>query len=242
MPMIQYWKYKESVDAKVMRGKDGSLIMRMAGEKEDFPGFPRGHLLFGKLSKLKHEIKNRIFNHAWQKLEEKTPEKEVAEEIARTLKDLYALAEETKYDRIPPEKMCAPVREIYRAWTKVSPQTKELRDMLVFILQEDDGYRFRVQWLAAYFNPNGWLFRLLRKDIIAQFAKALTMLERGEVVGDMKAKERLLKRVLMAYVKHSPSFIAFCKEVDWKKVALSKADKFHFRGKYFKVDLDLFDY
>ena len=73
MPMIQYWKYQEKQEAKVTRNKDGALIMKITGEKEDFPGFPRGYLLFGKLSKLKHEVKNQIFNYAWQKLEENTP-------------------------------------------------------------------------------------------------------------------------------------------------------------------------
>ena len=37
-------------------------------------------------------------------------------------------------------------------------------------------------------------------------------------------------------------FLKFCKEVDWDKVKLSEADKYHFRGKYFRVDLDLFEY
>ena len=37
-------------------------------------------------------------------------------------------------------------------------------------------------------------------------------------------------------------FKRFCQEVRWHKVKLTKADKYHMRGKYFKVDFDLFDY
>jgi len=49
MEMVKYWKTQSSVQAKVTE-KDGVTIMIMEGEKYDFPGFPRGHLLFGKLS------------------------------------------------------------------------------------------------------------------------------------------------------------------------------------------------
>jgi hypothetical protein len=37
-------------------------------------------------------------------------------------------------------------------------------------------------------------------------------------------------------------FIKLCREVDWSKVKLTKADAYHFRGKYFKVDFDLLEY
>ena len=69
MPMIKYWKFQDKQEAKVTRNKEGALIMKIFGEDEDFPGFPRGYLLFGKLSVLKHEIKNQIFNYAWEELE-----------------------------------------------------------------------------------------------------------------------------------------------------------------------------
>ena len=78
--------------------------------------------------------------------------------------------------------------------------------------------------------------------MIGSFGKALGMLQQGEVVRDMKDKQRLLKRVLLVYARHSTSFIPLMKEIDWKKMRLSKADKYHFRGKYFRVDYDLFDY
>ena len=58
--MSSWWKTKEAVLAKYTEAKDGSYIMRMEGEPYDFPGYPRGTLLFGSLSPLKHHIKNQM--------------------------------------------------------------------------------------------------------------------------------------------------------------------------------------
>ena len=71
------------------------------------------------------------------------------------------------------------------------------------------------------------------------------MLEHGEVIGDMKERQRLLKRILELMLEDEETqkkFIALFREINWNKVKLTKADKYHFRGKYFKVDLDLLDY
>lgn len=231
MPMVQYWKNKESVAAKVMRAPDGSTIMRMEGEPEPFPGFPRGYLLYGKLSKLKHEIKNQIFNWAWYALEEGKNKKDVLAEITGPATDrIIELAEETKFDRVPYDRMNPAVREIYRAWTKVSQSAKSraVRDFVCFILQEDDAYRFRVQWLADY-NPRN-------------LDQALSYIEHAEVIDDMKERERLWRRTLVLLWEHLPEFRAILREINWAKVRLTSADKYHFRGKYFRVDLDKFDY
>jgi len=238
--MVKYWKTKESVMAKVTRAKDGSLIMKMDGEKYHFPGFPRGHLLFGSLSPLKHQIKNQIFNESWAKLEGGVPREEIIKDIKTKLHgSITEIAKKSKYDMIPAGGMSPAVREIHRAWTKVSPETANIRDYLCFILQEDDGYRFRVQWLVTWF---GWLKWF---NPIKAFDKALAMLEHGEVIGDMKERQRLLRRILMLYLEdpHSrDSFIRLFREIKWRKVKLTKADKYHFRAKYFKCDLDVLEY
>lgn len=241
MPMVQYWRHSESVAARVTRNKDGAVVMDMEGEKEQFPGFPRGHILFGKLSKLKHEIKNQVFNESWAQLEAGQNGKEVFDRILNVaLPNIFELAKQTEYDRVPPERMCASVKEIYRAWTVVAPRSSyPLRDILCFILQEDDAYRFRMQWMVGFFGFMYWLSPL------KAFDRALAWLEHGETIDDMKERQRLLRRILMAIMEDervSKLFRAFFKEVSWSKVALSRADKFHFRGKYFKVDLDKFEY
>lgn len=247
MPMVQYWKRSDKVAAKLMKGKDGSTIMQMENEKYAFPGFPRGHLLYGKLSKLKHEIKNQIFNDAWYGLEDKKfTEAEVGQRTKEVLPNIFAILDDQKFDLVPPSKMCTPVREIHRAWTKVAPSKKslKLRDILCHILQEDDSYRFRVQWLTMWFRPDRWYMRIFGNPL-RQFEKALVMLEHGEVVGDMKERIRLLRRILLAILQDPEwrrNFLNFCNEVNWDKLKLSAADKFFFRGKYFKVDLDKFDY
>jgi len=240
MPMVKYWKYKDAVPAKITRDKQGHTIMKLEGEEYPIHGFPRAHLLFGSLSKLKHEIKNQVFNESWAKLEQGIPEKEIISDIkGKLFKEIPKYVETLKYDVMPPNKMCPAVREIHRAWTKVSPETAVLRDYLTLILQEDDGYRFRVQWIATFWKP-----RWFRPNIKA-FEFALKMLEIGEVVGDMKERMRLLRRILLLLLKDQnirQKFDKFCKELDWSKVVMSEADKYHFRGKYFKVDLDLFEY
>lgn len=246
MPMVEYWKSKAQVEAKVMRGKDGATIMQMSGEKHPFPGFPRGHILFGSLSKLKHEIKNRIFNDSWKMLEEGKSHEEVVERIrTEVFPYLRELFEPNRVDIVPPSSMCVSVKEIHRAWEKVAPGPNSIlfRDMICHILQEDDGYRFRFQWLVTYFNPSSFLGRFF--DPLKGFEKALTMLEHGEIIGDMKERIRLLRRILITMLRDPHirgCFKAFCKEVDWNKVKLSEADKYFFRGKWFKVDLDKFEY
>ena len=240
MEMVQYWKTKNSIQAKVTKNKEGALIMYLEGEKYPFPGFPRGYLLYGKLSKLKHEIKNQIFNDSWAKLEKGMPEEDVAKEIKSVLSNIFILAEETKYDMVPVERMVLPVRELYRAWTKIatSQDSLKVRDIVTFIFQEDDSYRFRFQWMVPYFT------RLFHTPV-ENLDYAFSQLEHGEVIGDMKERVRLWRRIFMALMKDKSvrkQFEALWKEINWKKVKLSKKDKFHFRGKYFKVDYELFEY
>lgn len=240
MELVRYWKTQSAVQAKVTE-KDGALVMLMEGEKYPFPGFPRGYLLFGKLSKLKHEIKNQIFNNSWAKLEQGVSDKEVITEIKETLTRIYVLMEESKYDIVPPEKLVPAVKEIHRAWTKVSPQSAQLRDLITFILQEDDSYRFRFQWMVEYMPF--WLFRFINP--VSFFEKALIWLENAEVIGDMKERIRLFRRIILLVLKDEQfkkGFVELFREINWKKVKMTKADKYFFRGKYFKVDLNLFDY
>ncbi len=240
MPVVQYWKTKENVAAKVMKSKDGSLIMKLEGEKYPLPSFPRGHILYGSLSKLKHEIKNQIFNESWAKLEEGIPREEIIKDIKNKLfNEIPKYLEPLKYDILPPESMCPSVREIHRAWTKVSPETGVLRDYLCLILNEDDSYRWRVSWLVKWF---GWF---MKRHPVKSFDYALRMLEHGEVIGDMKERQRLLRRILLLILEDKNirnKFEMLFREINWKKVKLTEADMFYFRAKWFKVDLDLFSY
>lgn len=240
MPMVRYWKTKESADGKITKGPDGSEIMQIEGEDYPLKNFPRTHLLFGPLSKLKHEIKNQIFNESWYALEGGADPKEVIQNIKTKLfREIPSFYAPMKYDMLPENKLNPVVREIYRAWTKVSPETAVLRDYLCLILQEDDSYCLRVQWLAE------WYGLFMKLNPVRSFDFALSMLEHGEVVGDMKERARLLRQVLMLALedpKIREKFIALFREIRWRKVRLSPGDKYHFRAKYFKVDLKYFDY
>lgn len=234
--MVRYWKKSEAVQAKVMK-QDGVTVMQMDGEKYVFPGFPRGHILFGRFSKLKHEIKNQIFNESWAKLENKATPDEVVKHIRKVLPSIYEVFDEMKYDLVPPSAMVKPVREIHRAWTKTGLNPK-LRDLLTFIIQEDDAYRFRFQWIVSWFP-------FFTKNPIKMLEKSLKWLEIAEIIGDMKERVRLFRRIILTILENDDlkqKVESLFKEIDWKKVKMSKADKYFFRGKYFKVDLDKFEY
>lgn len=220
--MVSYWKTKDSVQAKVMLDNNGSYVMQMEGEKYPFPGFPRGVLLFGSLSPLKHQIKNKIFNENWYRLEEGLPI-DMSKE-----KEIFELFETTRYDMLPIEKCCPAVKELWRAMTVVGVN-QTWKEIICFILQEDDAYRFRLQWMAKFY----------KKDL-KSFDHAWEMMEHAEVIGDMKERVRLFRRIFkeLGHTK-LPDFL---KEVNLKKIKLSKADKYFFRAKYFKVDYPEYTY
>lgn len=240
--MVQYWKNSDSVEAKLTRSRQGHMEMFMHGEKYPFPGHPRGSLLYGQLSPLKHEIKNRIFNETWRLLEEQEDDEVILTRLKEyVIPEIFTIGEKTHFDLVPEESLIPAVKEIWRALTVIEQGNEKIcrmKEILCFILQEDDGYRNRVQWLAKFF-PNWW------KPSLREFDFALSMLEHAEVIGDMKERQRLLRRVLM-FVLKDPSFRrifdAFLREVDWKKVRLTKADKYFFRAKWFKVDYPEYSY
>jgi hypothetical protein len=244
MPMTKYYKTNLTVDACLTENEDGAIIMKMAGEDYPFPGFPRSYLLmgtwqdrpFGPLSVLKHEIKWQIFNNNWARLEEGKPI-----ELREAIQNIYKIAETMKYDMLPPEKMLKGVREIHRAMTKVQEHTDidilPLRDILCFILQEDDAYRFRVQWMIQIFS----IFRNPVKNLDI----ALQEMEQAEVVGDMKERIRLLRRIMLEVLKIPKLkrlFELFFKEMKWKLLVIGEMEKYHFRPKWFRVDWDKFEY
>lgn len=224
--MVTWWQTKEAVQAKVTTDKDGSYIMWMEGEKYPFPGYPRGHLLYGTLSKLKHEIKVQLFNENYWRLERGEPI-----QLGTALKNIYELAEKSKYDMMPPDKLSPAMKELYKSLSHPI-----WRDILTYIFQEDDGYRFRLQWIIPY---------LSKKDPIGSFDKAMEMLEHGEVVEDMKDRVRLIRRILLEIWKdpeYAKYWIDFVQNADLNKLKLSKADKYFFRAKYFKVDYPYKEY
>lgn len=260
MPMVKYWKKADAVKAKVTTMEDGSLGMYMEGEDYPFPGFPRGHMLFGNyrgtgygpLSVLKHTIKNEVFNYAWKALESG----EDRDGIVRHIKDValpkvYEITHDLRFDLIPQEKMFKGLKELYRAFTVISQRHKEnkhiipLRDTFVLVFGDDDAYINRVKWLVEIFNPSSWWSKILFSNPLKDFDLALQELEVAEVTHDMKARIRLLRTGLNLALsdKHIRElFVELCREVDWNKLRLTEADKYHFRAKYFKVDLLNFEY
>ena len=248
MEMVKYWKTSDTAPAKVMVNKNGEMVMQIQGEKYPSPGFPRSHLLFGPLSKLKHEIKNQLFNESWWALEGGVDKKQVIVDFKRKLLEIYKITDKMELDLLPPGSLFLSVRELWRAMTVLQQKHPEnkyiepLKRTLTLILQEDDSYRFRLQWIIQIFNPSAWWFRFVNP--VKWFEKALCELENGEVVSDMQERIRLLRRILLLILEDkniNQLFLELCREVNWNKLKMSKADKYFFRAKYFFVDLDKFE-
>lgn len=222
--MVSWWKTKEACQAKVTQDKDGSYIMWMEGEKYPFPGYPRGHLIvnepgkYSPYSRLKHEIKNRIFNENWYRIER-------GAEVTIDSQEIFALAESLKYDFMPVERCAPSVREINK-WLPNSPW----RDIITCIFQEDDAYRWRFSYMAQFLD---------KKDPIGSFDKAMSILEHAEVIDDMKDRVRLIRRVLLKLwenPEYAKYWIHLVKNMDMEKVKLTKADLYYFRAKHFRPD------
>lgn len=252
--MVKYWKTGDAVAAALTEAPEGHYVMIMEGEKYPFPGYPRGSLLFGSLSPLKHWIKNLIFNDTWKLLDEKVDDEEIIRVLKQdSLEEIFKIGEVLKYDMVPFEKLVPPVKELWRAFEKVESQVsgdtkrrvRKLKEIMCFIMQEDDAYRMRLQFVAQFFNPNSFWRKITRRSIEKDFELALTLLEHAEVVGDMKERVRLLRRVCLFVIKDQGighCFNLLCKEIDWNKIKLTEADKYFLRAKWFKADYPYLEY
>lgn len=260
LPMVKYWKKQDAVKAKVTTGEDGALVMYMEGEDKPFPGFPRSYMLFGDyrgtghgpLSVLKHTIKNEVFNYAWYALERGESKKDVIKHIKEiSLPKVYEISDDLKYDLIPPDKMFKGVRELWRAMTAIEKRhpgnkhIKGLKETLALVMLDDDAYIMRLKWIIEIFNPSSWWSKAFFRDPIRDLDIALQELEVAEVMGDMKERIRLLRAGILLVLSDGnirKLFMELCKEMDWHKLKLTEADKYHGRAKYFKMDLNLFEY
>lgn len=138
--MVHYWKNNDTARARIKHQKDGSYGLEIEGEDQVMPGFPRGHILFGPLSKVKHRIKTS-FNEAYVEIEK--------------------FHKENKHDFLPYEKLLPPVKVLWKAFedlenAEVTEDMKERikiwKTVICWWMQEDDAYRFRLQYLLERIN------------------------------------------------------------------------------------------
>lgn len=257
--MVQYWKTGDLARAKLVILPDGSYAMIIEGEKYPLYGFPRGPILFGVVARLKYLVKNLIFNEIWKLLEEGKSNEEIMSYVKNAaIPEILKEIEKSKYDMFPYERMCPAIKELWRALTEVEKQISDentqkqfeiLKKGITFFLQEDDAYRFRIQWIARFINPKAWWRKIWYFNRKYSFKKELEMvlnfLENSEIVIDMKLRTKLIKRILFTFLedKEFGELInKIVEELNWKKLYLSKSDRYYFRGKYFKVDNAIFDY
>lgn len=136
---VQYWKYTNSQNAKKTQAPDGSLEMKVAGEKYALSAVPRGHVLFGSFASLKDTIKNAIFNQ------------------------IFAEMTKAKYDIPPVERMAPAVKHIWETFEKMEEceitvdmkeRIKLIKTVFCAIINEDDAYRFRSQLFFSMIDQN----------------------------------------------------------------------------------------
>src|SRR3990167_1193606 len=253
--MVQYWKDGDVARAKLVVLQDGAYAMVIEGEKHPLYGFPRGPVLFGPLAKLKYLAKNLIFNETWRLLEEKKSNDDILLYLFNDVRPiLLNEIRGIKYDMFPPERLCPAMQELWRGLTVVEEgiKVKSLREDfkafkegITFFFQEDDAYRFRLQWMAKFINPeNKWrkLYYIIKRKPYSfkeELKTVFDLIGDAEIVPDMKGREKLIKRIVtfLLDIKETEKLVEdIVKELDWKKIELSKADTYYFRGKFFKVD------
>lgn len=252
--MVQYWRNGDIARAKLSVLKDGSYAMIIEGEKYPLYGFPRGPILFGPLARLKYLAKNLIFNQPWKLLEEGKSNEEVFAYIRNVaMPEILREIDKSKYDFFPPERMCPAMRELWRAMHKLGSGRayETLIQGITFFFQEDDAYRFRFQWIAQYADPKNIFRRIYRfitrkpYSLKEELRTLMNFINSAEVVPDMKGRINLIMRITLLLLENK-EILDYCEklamELDWNKLKLSKSDKYYFRGKYFKVDHDKFDY
>lgn len=139
--MVKYWKWGDAARAKITKGEDGNDTLYIEGEKYAFPGVPRGHVLLGPLASIKKAIKQKVFNEVFA--------------------ELQRMADDAKYDMTPAEKMAPAVKELHRVFdlmesAEVTDDMKGrirlIKRVFTFFFQEDDAYRFRMQWMFDHLD------------------------------------------------------------------------------------------
>lgn len=124
----------KQVSQPVFNADNNSMELHILNEKYPMRAFPRHHLLHGPLAPLKRYIKNLVI-----------------EQLVKCLP--YKIADVN---------LSPPVREVARVfdlWIQAEdePEMKRLvgqfKDAATMILQEDDAWRYRAQWLFGQINP-----------------------------------------------------------------------------------------
>lgn len=131
---VQYGeKFGKQKALPVYNEKTDSMELHIEGEKYPLRGMPRSSFMHGPLAPLKNYMKNFV---------------------------VTALAKCLPF-KIPDDKMVEPVREIARVFDLVieaedEPEMKRLigqfKDAVCMVLQEDDAWRFRMQWALEKLN------------------------------------------------------------------------------------------
>lgn len=253
---VKYGQSSGVAKCFVRIGKDGSRNMEIEGEKYWFPGFPRQHVLIGgSLQKFKKAMKFKIFHvmfnivpaiketeyssflkdiwrvitmmkHAeitedmrsevWNLCLAYTYFMHKGKDILSGKEILDSVREEieaTKYDMIPIEQCCTFVKEIWSALTELEKIETD-RDIKEFINTLKRPICFFLQEDDAWRFRYQWVFERLNRKIYSKYD-----------LSDLADKNNYQVRL---------QFIL--SRMNYDRCKLSKIDKYHFRGKWFRPE------
>lgn len=122
-------KGSAALSQPVFNVDSNSMELHVKGEKYPMRAWPRYHVLHGPMAPLKRYIKNLIIEQVVKLLPYKIPDENLAEpvrEIARVFDLMVQLEDEPEMKRL----------------------MGQFKDAVTMILQEDDAWRYRLQWAA----------------------------------------------------------------------------------------------
>ncbi len=128
--VVQYGERNgKELSQPVFNSETQSMEMHIRDEKYPMRAFPRHHFLNGPLAPLKRYIKNLVIEQLVKCLPYKIPDENLAEpvrELARVFDLMVKLEDEPEMKRL----------------------MGQFKDAITMILQEDDAWRYRIQFAA----------------------------------------------------------------------------------------------
>jgi hypothetical protein len=131
------------------------------------------------------------------------------------------------YEMLSENRWCDCVREVRRVFSKIGV-SPELTGVVSLMLEFDDAYRYRFQWVMEKLNKEN--------KTIPEIQRLLGILAENEFHPESQNENRLgdkwkkYKKAVHLLRLHRPSMKlikAFLKEVDIDKIKLSKEDRYH---------------
>lgn len=217
---------------------EGGIHTFIEGHKYPYKGFPF-HEFVEKIDTLK-KMGRAVLSSFFHSLKKRNPLQVAILGLSPwlfqdTLKaGIYVAHRIVMRFKVKKERYCTAMRELYRVLSiEFRGETKEegelreqLRDVLCMILESDNAYRYRFQDIVMELDPDS-----IRKDIVKELDRLLTIMQSRETGQDLKDTWTLLKKFIPMYLFISPKvnsrLIDVLSSLEKGKIALSKEDRWY---------------